>query len=403
MIKKIKVEQLKAGMFVQDFNCCWLQHPFVVNQLKIKNAQQIETITHYGIREVYIDTDRGLDAPDAPTKKDIDQQIRFALENLPITSSTPRHSIPLAEELRRAKALLAHAKVATRLLMEDVRLGKQIDMHAVENVVETMTRSVLNNKDALVSLLRVKNKDEYTFLHSLAVSALCISFGTRLGFDDGKIRKIGIGGLLHDIGKVKIPTEILTKPGPLSPEEFAIVKDHVREGLSILRQTTEIDDDSLCVTAEHHERMDGSGYPNGLIGAQISLFGQMAAIIDTYDALTSERCYKEAIQPTDALSRIYEWSENYLNRNLVETFIAHLGIYPIGALVRLRSGFIGIVTAHGEKGLLYPVVRVVVDARKRRRIEPFDVNLSSQTADADEIVGCESSERLKIDPVRFLH
>lgn len=189
MIKKIKIEQLKPGMFVHDFNCGWLQHPFMVNKLKIKNEQQIETIVNYRIREVYIDTDRGLDVPDAPTKQDVDQLIRFALEQLSAPDSRSGHSTPLAEEMQRAKALVAQAKVTTRLLMEDARLGKQIDMHAVENVVDTMTRSVLNNKDALISLLRVKNKDEYTFLHSLAVSALCISFGARLGFHDIRIRK----------------------------------------------------------------------------------------------------------------------------------------------------------------------------------------------------------------------
>lgn len=135
------------------------------------------------------------------------------------------------------------------------------------------------------------------------------------------------------------------------------------------------------------------------------MFGQMAAIIDTYDALSSERCYKAAIQPTEALRRIYEWSENYLNRDLVETFIAHLGIYPIGALVRLRSGLIGVVIDHGEKGLLYPVVRIVRDARNHRRIEPFDVNLSKQngTDETDLILACESAERLKINALRYLH
>lgn len=405
MIKKIKVEQLKPGIFVQDFNCSWLDHPFLLNKARIKNEQEIEKIIRHGVRDVYIDTDKGLDVEDAPTKDEVDRQNLLALENLSVATSTPRSRVPLTEEIHRAEALVAHAKLTTRLLMENVRLGKQIDMPTVKNIVDMMTRSVFNNTDALISLLRIKNKDEYTFMHSLAVSALCISFGGRLGFDDDKIRKIGIGGLLHDIGKVRVPIEILTKPGRLSEQEFDIVKDHVRNGLAILRQTTEIDDDSLRLTADHHERLDGSGYPDGLRGDEISLFGQMAAIIDTYDALTSERCYKTAIQPTEALRRIYEWSENSLNRDLVETFIAHLGIYPIGAVVRLRSGLIGVVIDHGEKGLLYPVVRIVRDARKHRRIEPFDVNLSKQngTDETDEILAYESPERLKINPLHYLH
>src|SRR2546428_266914 len=170
MIKKIKIEQLKPGIFVHDFNCGWLHHPFLRNRVKLN------------------------------TDADIDR----------------------------------------------------------------MTKSVLDNSDALVSLARIKNKDEYTYLHSLSVSALCISFGEHLQLDDKKIKSIGVGGLLHDIGKVRVPSEILNKPGPLSEKEFDIMKQHVKYGDCILRETTKIEEDSICVTAHHHERLDGTGYPDGL-------------------------------------------------------------------------------------------------------------------------------------------
>jgi HD-GYP domain-containing protein (c-di-GMP phosphodiesterase class II) len=233
---------------------------------------------------------------------------------------------------------------------------------------------------------------------------LCISFGEHLRLDDRKIKALGIGGLLHDIGKVRIPIEILNKPGPLSEKEFEIMKQHVMHGDCILRQTGNIEEDSICVTAHHHERLDGTGYPEGLKGDEISPFGQMAAIVDIYDALTSERCYKNPMAPTDALRKLFEWSDNYLNRDLVERFIAHLGIYPVGSVVRLQSGFIGVVVDHGEKGLLYPVVRALYDTRKEKEVSPFDIDLAKRGAEenADEIVSCEAPEKWNLRLERYL-
>jgi len=404
MIKKIKVEQLKPGVFVHDFNCGWLHHPFLRNKVKLTTDEEIEKIVRHQIRELYIDTDQGLDVDGAPTKPEVDREIQTEISKLEESNLKDRARVSLREEIVRAKKLLNEAKKSTQLLMENVKLGKQLDMQQVETIVDKMTESVLNNSDALISLARIKSKDEYTYLHSIAVSALCISFGEHLRLDDKKIKAIGIGGLLHDIGKVKVPTEILNKPGPLSEEEFEIMKEHVKHGDCILRQTTAIDEDSVCVTTHHHERLDGTGYPEGLKGDQISMFGQMAAIVDIYDALTSERCYKNSLPPTDALRKLFEWSNGYLNKDLVEKFIAHLGIYPIGSVVRLQSGFIGVVVDHSEKGLLYPVVRALYDTRKQKVVSPFDIDLARKGAagDSDEIVSCESPERWKLHPEKYL-
>jgi HD-GYP domain-containing protein (c-di-GMP phosphodiesterase class II) len=181
------------------------------------------------------------------------------------------------------------------------------------------------------------------------------------------------------------------------------MKQHVAHGACILQQTR-IDADAICVPVHHHERLDGTGYPEGLKGEQISLFGQMAAVIDIYDALTSERCYKTAMPPTQALRKLLEWSPHYVKRELVEHFIAHVGIYPLGTLVRLRSGFLGVVISQGEKGLLYPVVRAVYDTRRGARIEPFIVDLSqkARAGNADEILGCESPTRWNVRPEAYL-
>lgn len=404
MIKKIKVEKLKPGIFVHDFNCGWLHHPFLKNRIKLATDQEIEKVISYGIREVYIDTEQGVDVDDAPSQQEIDRTIDGELQALCSANRKERDELPLASRIENVRSLLAEAKRATQRLMDGVRLGRQIDMGTVENLVERMTESVLVDGDALVSLLRIKSKDEYTYLHSLAVSALCISFAQSMEFDAAKIKGIGIGGLLHDIGKVRIPKGILNKPGALTEGEFEIMKQHVNYGNELLQQTTRLDECSICVTAHHHERLDGTGYPQGLRGDQISQFGQVSAIVDIYDALTSERCYKAAMAPTEALRKVFEWSEAYLNRSLVEKFINHIGIYPVGSIVRLRSGAIGVVVRHGEKDLLHPVVRIVFDWRHQRSSTTPEVDLAQGApgSDANDIISCESGERLKIDPMRFL-
>ena len=401
MIKKVKVAQLKPGVFIDDFNSGWLQHPFLSNRVLIKTEEDVAKILKHQIHEVYIDTDNGLDVDDAPTHLEVARDIKDEIEALPMAPPAVEDRAALLQELVGAERLIGEAKTTTRQLMDDVRLGKPVNVLAVDGIVERMTASVLNSKDALISLVRIKDRDEYTYMHSLAVSALCISFGRHLGFDDQQIKDVGVGGLLHDIGKVKISEEILNKPGPLTESEFAAMKEHVTHGRCILEETTRIGASSICVTAHHHERLDGTGYPDGLKGDEISPLGQMAAIIDIYDALTSERCYKKSMPPTEALRKIFEWSAHYLNRQMVEQFIAHVGIYPLGTVVRLRSGIIGVVVFHGEQGLLFPTVRAVYDTRAAAFVQPFNIDLA-QPLNADEIIGCESPERWNIRPKCYL-
>jgi putative nucleotidyltransferase with HDIG domain len=403
MIKKIKSEQLKPGMFVHDFNCGWIKHPFLRNRLLLKCDAEIEKIFEHQIREVYIDTDHGLDADDAPTEHFVEEVIHGELQALaPERPRQPGHS-SVAEETLKAKTILQESKRQTMILMDAIRMGTKLDLPQVEVVVERMTESVLRNKDALISLSRIKNKDEYTYLHSLSVAALCISFGHYLGLEPHLIRALGVGGLLHDLGKVKVPSALLNKPGPLTAREWEVMKTHVAEGQQILEETTGIDQLSICVCQHHHERLDGTGYPEGLKGEQISKVGQIAAIVDIYDALCSERCYKHALAPTLALRKVFEWSNYYLNRNLVEQFVLHMGIYPIGTVVRLRSGFIGVVIEQSEKSLLDPVIRAVYDTKRAKWVTPFEINLSSRPAgqQLDEIVGCEAPETWNLQPEKY--
>lgn len=403
MIKKIRVEQLKPGMYIHDMNCGWMEHPFFSGSLMVKNEKTIGQIIGSGIREVYIDTAQGLDVVDAPTESEVKAEIEHRMIAL-VQPARQAESASLHDELAKSRKVHSEANKIVHSIMQDVRIGKQIELEQVDPVVEHLTDSILRNKDALLSLCRIKQKDDYTFLHSVSIGALLISFARALGLDRCVIRLLGIGGMLHDIGKMKVPNEVLNKPGKLSDEEFAIMKSHVVYSRDILSETPGIDQISLDVAAQHHERHDGSGYPLGLKGSEMSVYGQMAAIVDVYDAITSDRCYHKGMEPTVALRKMFEWSKFHFNPELIHTFVRTIGIYPVGTLVTLESGKIGIVIAQNEKTLTQPLVRVVFNARKIHYVTPEDIDLSKPCGKGgeDRIVSHESPAKWGIDPQKFM-
>ncbi|WP_031436876.1 HD-GYP domain-containing protein [Methylobacter tundripaludum] len=404
MIKKISIRQLKPGMFIHDINCVWMEHPFLVGALKIKNDKTIEKIAGLGVREVYIDTLKGLDVIDAPTETEVNAEIEHKMLAMvqqvkPITTTST-----LSEELKRSRKVYSEANKIISNIMHDVRIGKQIEVERIDPVVEKMANSILRNKDALLSLCRIKNKDDYTFLHSVSVGALLISFAHALNFNRDVIKQLGVGGMLHDIGKTKVPNEILNKPGALTEEEFVIMKSHVVHGCSILRKSPGIAQVSFDVASQHHERFDGSGYPLGLKNSEMSVYGQMAAIVDVYDAITADRCYHKGMEPTVAIRKMFEWSKFHFNPKLLRTFIRIVGIYPVGTLVMLESGKIGVVIEQSETDMTRPLVRIIFDAKKNYFIAQKDIDLAKPLGQGggDRIVNYESSAKWNIDPNKFM-
>ncbi|MGZ5059852.1 MAG: HD-GYP domain-containing protein [Methylobacter sp.] len=404
MIKKISIQQLKPGMFIHDINCVWMEHPFLVGALKIKNDQTIKKITDLGVREVYIDTLKGLDVIDAPTEAEVNAEIEHKMlamvqQTKPITTTST-----LSEELERSRKVYSEANKIISNIMHDVRIGKQIEVERIDPVVERMANSILRNKDALLSLCRIKNKDDYTFLHSVSVGALLISFAHALDFNRDVIKQLGIGGMLHDIGKTKVPNEILNKPGALTEDEFVIMKSHVVHGCSILRKSSGIAQVSFDVASQHHERFDGSGYPLGLKNSEMSVYGQMAAIVDVYDAITADRCYHKGMEPTVAVRKMFEWSKFHFNPKLLRTFIRTVGIYPVGTLVMLESGKIGVVIEQCETDMTRPLVRTIFDAKKNYFITPNDIDLSKPLGQGggDKIVNYESPDKWNIAPSKYM-
>ena len=406
MIKKISVQQLRSGMYVSDFNAGWLEHPFVLNSMKVDSDDQLAKIRASGIRELFIDTCHGLDVCDAPTREEAAASIERELEQFAQTGKPkpPERQVSLADELGRAKNAFSEATKIIRGVMNDVRLGRQVEIEASRVVVEKITASVMRNNNAMMSMRRLKLLDDYTFLHSANVCAMMTAFCHSLGMDVATIHDVALGSLLHDIGKMRINLALLNKPGKLTDEEFRLVKSHVVLGSDLLRQMKGIPKIAFDPVEMHHERFDGSGYPQGLKGTEISQIGRMAAIIDVYDAITTDRCYGKLLSPADAVRKLFEWSKFHFDPVLVQSFVRSVGIYPVGSLVRLESGRLGIVVEQRENSLLTPVVRVMFDTKRNYYLPPEDVDLSKRlgAGGADRIVSHESPGEWKIDIPRFL-
>ena len=403
MFKKVDSSQLKVGMYVHDLSCDWMTHPFMRNRFLLRSDEEIRKIIAAGIHDVVIDNSKGLDVQDAPSVAQVAAAIERELVQI---ASAPQQvtRISLSMELARATQLRKQASGLVRTVMADVRLGNAVDIDRVQPMVEEITESILRNPGALVGLLRIKTKDDYTFLHSISVCALMVAFCRSRGLDPATTHQAGLGGLLHDTGKALVPDAILNKPGPLSPEEFALIKRHPRDGHDILLQTPEVGPIPLDITLHHHERRDGSGYPDGLAGDAIGELAQMAAIVDVYDALTSERSYHKAIPAADALRKIYEWSKFHFNPVFAQDFMRCVGIYPVGTMVKLESGRLAVVIEAHESNLLAPKVNVFFSTRSNAYIKPETVDLSRGLGfgGGDKIVGHESAAKWQVDPMRFL-
>lgn len=404
MLKKVDASQLKVGMFIHDLDCGWMDHPFVRNRFVLTTEDEILKIRNARIHGVVIDCSKGLDVDDAPTLAQADAATEAEVTAI-ATKPLIVTRVSLGEELARAANIRRQAAGLVRTVMADARLGKAVELDKVGPVVESVTESILRNSGALLGLLRIKNKDDYTFLHSVSVCALLVAFCRSRKMDEETIYQAGLGGLLHDTGKALVPDSILNKQGRLSEEEFDIIKRHPRDGYDILVKTPEIGPIPLDITLHHHERRDGSGYPDQQAEGAISELAQMAAIVDVYDAITSDRCYHKGMPAAEALRKIYEWSKFHFSPTLAQEFMRCVGIYPVGTLVLLESGRLGVVIEPHETSLLTPKVNVFFSTRSQGYIKPQTLDLSKPLGfgGGDKILRHESAEKWKVDPLRFMH
>lgn len=384
MLKLISIHQLQMGMYIHQFCGSWLDHSFWKAGFVLDSHADLQRLRSSNLSSLWIDTSKGGDLPEASatTTPDLPPTAQ------PATAPTPRASMD--EEVQRALKLCAHSRKAVMAMFQEVRMGQALEMQQAEDLVLQIGQSLLRHPDALISLARLKNADDYTYMHSVAVCALMLATARQLGLSEDYIRLAGVAGLLHDVGKLTIPDSILNKPQKLSDTEFERVKLHPEAGGAILRQSPDVDALVLDVCLHHHEKADGSGYPHRLAGNQISLFAQMGAVCDVYDAVTSNRPYNRGWDPAEAIQRMSTW-KGHFDQRVFQAFVKSVGIYPVGALVRLKSGRLAVVIEQNPKSLLTPKVRVFFSTRSNLPLEQNVVDLA-KIHGQDRIVAREAPE-----------
>lgn len=282
-------------------------------------------------------------------------------------------------------------------------MGKAISAEAAGELVDEISASVMRNPGALISLARLKTADDYTYMHSVAVCALMVSLAKQLNQDEATTRELGMAGLLHDLGKALMPMDVLNKPGKLTDEEFNIIKAHPVEGHRLLVEGGAVGEIPLDVCLHHHEKVDGSGYPDHLNGEQISLFAKMGAVCDVYDAITSNRPYKAGWDPAESIRKMTEWSKGHFDDRVFQAFVRSIGIYPVGSLVRLDSGRLAVIIEQSEKSLLAPIVKVFFSTKSQTYIKPELIDLA-KPGSMDKITGREDPVKWGLQHINnFLH
>lgn len=396
MLKKITVDQLIVGMHLKEFCGSWMDHPFWRSGFVITDTKDLVTIRASAIKEVWIDCSKGLDVPagvpsvsEAETEEAVDAELQQD-----VAEHRDVSPVSAQMELARAAKICNQSRAAVLSMFEEARMGKTVDSTGAKQLVQEIADSVSRNPGALISLARLKTADDYTYMHSVAVCAMMIALAKQLGLSEEQTRSAGIAGLMHDLGKAAMPMHVLNKPGKLTDAEFAIIKTHPEEGYRLLQGGTGVDPIVMDVCLHHHEKIDGSGYPKGLKGDEISLFAKMGAVCDVYDAITSNRPYKSGWDPAESLRKMAEWAKGHFDTKVFQAFVKSLGIYPIGSLVRLSSGRLGVVVDQTSKSLTTPCVKVFYSTKSQMRVLPEVVDLSRPGC-PEKIVGREDPSKWK--------
>ncbi|GGC64847.1 HD-GYP domain-containing protein [Marinobacter halophilus] len=401
MIKRIPISALKVGMYISDLNNDWIPHNTQRKKGVIKRDDTIDKIRRMGVTYVYIDVEKGLDCQDSETATEVDRRNEQALQGAGELSPGVLPRITLTEEIVTAQKIHHQAQGLVGSFMSNVKMGAAVDVAPIHQLADELQNSVLRNANALSCLGRIREKDNYLLEHSVNLSVLMSLFGNYRKLSSDVLHQTIVGALLHDLGKILTPDDILHKPGRLSPEEFEVMRLHARHSRDILASTEGIGEITVITAAQHHEKMDGSGYPEGLKGDEITEYGRMVAITDVYDAITSDRVYHKGMTPTQGLKKLLEWSGDHLDPMLVKQFIRCIGLYPVGSLVLLESGRLGVVIETNEQDQRLPVVRVMYHTRFRLPIKVETIDLA-RAGNQDRILRAVDPEEYKLDVRKFL-
>jgi HD-GYP domain-containing protein (c-di-GMP phosphodiesterase class II) len=373
---RISAQGLTPGMFVSRLDKPWIETPFPMEGVAVRTPDDVARLQRI-CSHVWVDLQRGA-APElryyafespAPSKAAQDEYDNLRATRWQIQSD-------LKTELREAEQVHASVEASLQEVMQDLQEGKRLDVDKLRDGVEAMIDSILRNPAALIWLREMKQKDRYAYQHALGCSIWAASFGRHLGLERAELRVLALGGLLCDVGKTRLPGWLLDKAEPFTRQDQLDVRAHVQHGLDILAQNPDLPAAIVEIVATHHERHDGSGYPKGLSGTQIPMFGRIMGIVDSYDAMTSNRPHAPARSLHDAINELYRQRGVLFQPELVEHFIQSCGIYPIGTLVELSDGQVGVITEiHSLKRLL-PRVMLLLDGEKRPLARFREIDLS---------------------------
>lgn len=360
---QLHVSQLKVGMYVAQLDRPWLETPFLMQGFLIENQDDIAAIAQYS-QQVWIDA----------AGHEHELHVSHASLNSPGRKSCFSNKLDTKEEHAAALKVYREARRITRSILADIALGGVINTEQARSIVKDCVSSLLRNTDALLWMSKIRSRDEYTAEHCLNVCILAIAFGRHLGMNDAQLEEIGLCGLLHDVGKMRVPLDILNKPSSLTSQEFNIVKAHAVHGRNMLVDAKGVPLSVIDAAYSHHERVDGAGYPRQLAAADISEVAKIIAIVDAYDAMTADRCYSPGIPSAEAIKIIFDDCGSHFDETLALEFIRSVGLYPPGTLVELVNGMVAIVFETNQKYRHLPqVIAVSQQEKPLEKMRLFDL------------------------------
>jgi putative nucleotidyltransferase with HDIG domain len=382
-IVKIPLDKLEVGMVVVKFDKAGFTYPHYGKPFP--NVMLKQSLVRSGVRYAYVRNETpSVPAPTPPvaptptpaqksTPSEMDMTLKSLNNNI---SKGQEMSTPTIRDIQQSMVIHKEASAATSQFMTDAKEGKNLDTSVAKDVISELVSHCIKSPEAFVNMTRLKDFDNYTFTHSVNVSALTIAIGRRLGMSANEMNSLGMAGLMHDIGKMRISEAIINKPGKLTDDEFKIIKTHPALGYEYLKNNSNANDDVLLAVRHHHEKSDGSGYPDGLLEKDIPKFSKIISIADVYDAITSARSYHKGMMPSDALKIIFSWSGKHFNNTLVKFFISIMGVYPVGTLVVLNTNELAVIFEPNKSDPMRPKV-LIVSTTSMEPISPTLFDLAS--------------------------
>ncbi|MBW8186178.1 HD-GYP domain-containing protein [Shewanella nanhaiensis] len=380
---KFPVSKLSVGMFVTSIDNDG--QVAITNAGQIKDPEAIKKLIKNGIKYVWVDKERSADSCGFNNTVQPPPEVKKKAPSREVTQ-------------QKAKKLVTEAKDLLAKVLSETFEGKAIEVAPFEEFADNMIDSALLDSDALKCVSALRTKDAYLLEHSVNVAFLLITFGQHLNLDKQKLKEMAVGGILHDVGKIQVDDKVLHKPGKLTEEEFEHMKKHQTFAMNIMSKTSGMSQVSKDVCLMHHEKLDGNGYPNGLKGDELPLHGRMSCIVDIFDALTAKRCYKDAMSPAAAFKVLLSLTPFHLDESLVYQFIRSVGVYPVGSLVELSDGRIGIVWNAKGRDALHPILKCFYSLKHKRYLDVTFVDLLKSDAQIERGI---SPCSLDVDPTPF--